>query len=974
MRCQTIFTGLILYSCSVLVPVAAAPPNVNAGVGEGAAAAQSDDAAESAQQIRTWISELAASEYATRRQAFMNLWEQGSVALSEVRSAASNGDQQVAATARILELLLKLEISPKDNAELAELLQMSRASMHRSIMSLTEKGHWRLATELLRSNSSMLDAYRKTGRNEWLCMVVQSAHDQGDARKAWPIIQQLLSPEHSHWLAAKTQLPLEPNDDQQDVDAQALSLLFKGEFEQAWALTPSIELQQRIIFLSGRWEWLRSDALRTHIAGGDASSLEGRARQAAYAYLADDIERSDQLLAEVLDELKSVDSTQLDDIPPDETKNPFRRVLQQGTMSPKRQNLITSLLICGAGDAARELSPLDKQRQYLFYYSTRLEYDRALAAFGLTPDMADFDTWLETNLSAQASALSTAKGRSDLADFDLLCDFASLLVAMGKTSEGLRLFNGLFNIAAAAPELARDAAWSLLAPQGRQTQFRAHLVRLLDKRDGDLSPDGRKRFFNELYPEWIVIAPALWKTAPPELVQRPREVLTSGELPVDVVPAKTDARDAPGASVQQKDPQAADKSVTPGERAQINEERRWTLLERLWRFDRDLIAEHPAEPLVENWLKRALREASPTEDTTPSGTSRSMSQIALRMGLRPLALSFAKSSKGRSAIADVAEIYSHERSFENASLLWESAIRSDPWRHDWILENVNALSMIGEQEKAKSLEDSRWLRPLAIERTSAAYSTMAAKLHEDGLNEEAKEYARAAFSLLDPNHETLPHVARLYANVLQEQEDYTTAANVQRVRSILLLTQPSFDSELAVLQYAVSEEFLARALADLDAGNVEAALDCIERFQRVRPSGIEICEHAYPRLVKHGRQDAADELLKRCAQRMLAHLQKWPEDAASHNNLAWMLARCNQRLDEALEHAEQAVKLTIDAPTYLDTLAETHFRLGHLEQALQLAEKCAALDPRHVHYRKQLQRFREARRAQLQTSAASLTR
>ena len=509
------------------------------------------------------------------------------------------------------------------------------------------------------------------------------------------------------------------------------------------------------------------------------------------------------------------------------------------------------------------------------------------------------------------------------------------------------------------PEAVRVLLWKHLAGQGRQTQFRAHLIRLLDKRDGELSVEGRKYFLAELYPEWGSLAPALWKTAPPELAQSPRDV------------GAEDAASDP--------PLRIDTPFGQGERTVVapppaKRERRWSVLERLWRSDRQLITEHPSQPFVESWLKAAVREASPTEETTPSMSSRVIAQIALRMGLRSSALSFAKSSKGRSAIADLAEIYSHERSFENASTLWETAIRNDPWRHDWILQKINALSMIGEQDKAKALEDSRWLRPLALGSSGAAYSTMATMLHQDGLNEQAVEYARAAFSLLETDHESLSAVGRLYATILQELEDYTTSADVQRVRSLLLLTQPNDRAELAQLQYTVSEEFLARAIADLDAGKVESALDHIQRFERVRPAGIEIYEHSYPRLVKNGRQDAADALLERCAERMLTHLEKWPEDATSHNNLAWLFARCDVRLDEALSHAQRAVKLSPEASTFLDTLAEIHFRLGHIDEATELAEKCTALDPRQAHYKKQLQRFCEARRTQMQAAAAEASR
>lgn len=916
---------LIIWSCCAHSNATAAPPGTDqplSGVPQGTTASD--------RQIQQWISQLAASEYALRRGAFMNLWEQGSKALPAVRGAAGDSDQQIAATARVLELLLKLEISPRDNAELAELLQMSRVALHRAIMSLSEKGHWRLATELLRSNQAMLDAYRKSGRSEWLCMVVQSAYESGDASKAWPIVQQLLSPIQCQWIAAQAKLDTPEVNLQGDTDARALGLLFRGEFDQAWALGPSASVQQRIIFLSGRWDWLESPTMRALFEGADNKSREGRARLAAYAYLAGDVERSDKLIGPVVEELGNGLAAENADspAPPDPADALQRGFVEEEMLERRRQQLTTALMICGEGELASNLIPKDKERENLFYFAVRLQYARGLAAFGLSTDLRDYDAWLDKTLTELAPTLEKATPGRGMDDFQQLCELSSFLITLGKTDEGMRLYGKLMDITQRAPQPYRDQTWSYLAVQGRQSQFRPHLVRLLDQRDADFSPEIRRRYFTALYPDWSSIATSLWKTAPPELVQQPAETRATSEA-----------------------------DATNGARKQ---ERRWALMERLWRFDRELIAEHPSEPLVESWLKNALRDASQMDDTAPTGATQAIADIALRLGLRSLALSLAKTGTSRSALADVAEIYMREKSFENANVLWEAAISSDPWRHDWILQSIEASTMLGEQEKAQALESSRWLRPLAVDRAGATYWTIAVNLQESGQLAKARDYAYAAFAQQDFEDSPFLTTARTYAEILQELEEYDRCADVHRASNLMLLSEASFGYPLSALQHFVSEEFMARALADLEAGNVDSALDRIRRFELLRPSGIEICEHAYPRLVQRGRQDAADQLLQRCSDRMLKHLDQWPRDAGSHNNLAWMYARCNQRLDDALHHAQLAVELSENAPTYIDTLAETHFRLGHIDEAERLAEKCAALDPRHEHYQKQLHRFRQA--------------
>lgn len=950
------YLGLLLCGSSPLCGYSAPP-------GVGAVDQSANDLPGSQSELGSstlqWIGELASPEYSLRREAFMKLWEAGTAALPAVRAAAADADQQIAGTARVLELLLKLEIRPRDNAELAELLQMSRQAMHRAIMSLAEKGHWRLATELLRSNESVLDAYRKSGRSEWLCMVVQSAFDQGDALLAWPIVQQLLDPVQSQWIAARMELDFAPSAAPADVDSQALALLFRNQFEQAWALNPSPSVQLRIIFLSGRWEWLQNDSLRALYGSGDSHSIAGRAKQAAYAYLAEDIDHSQELLAEVLTELDIAAAQQAADpvanplAPPTAEPQPpllpaaKPNALQQqiaGSVDTGKEELLVALLICGQGDAVHKLLKVDDDRKNLVYFGVRLDYDRALSAFGLKSDFSDYDAWLDKTLEELLPTLKGAGPARSFDNFQHLCELASLMVAMGRVDEGLRLYGKLIDATHSVPEAYREQTWTSLANLGRQTQFRSHLIRLLDRRDSELTPEVRKRFFTALFPEWYSIAPALWQTAPPQLIQRP------------------------SASDQPEQLESNHANAEPPKshplRPQLLVERRWELMERLWRYDRGLISENPSAPLVENWLKNAMRDASQIDESGSTSASHALARIALHMGLKSLAMVIAKSGKGRSAISEVAEVTMLNKDYAAANVLWESAIRSDPWRHDWILQDITALAMVGEQEKSQLLERSRWLRPLAVQRSGAAYWTMAVNLQEEGAIEQARDYAYAAFAQLDVDNPQLLPTGRTYADILQELEDYARSADVHRATNLMLLNQSGTGYQLSTLQHVVSEEFLARAVAELDMGNVEEALRAVERFEHLRPAGIEICEHTYRRLLKNGQQSAAEQLLERCSQRMLEHLVRWPKDAGSHNNLAWMFARCNVRLDEALEHAERAVALADSAPTYIDTLAETHYRLGHYDEALRFAEKCAALDPRHDHYRKQLHRFRQVDRTQ----------
>ncbi len=54
--------------------------------------------------------------------------------------------------------------------------------------------------------------------------------------------------------------------------------------------------------------------------------------------------------------------------------------------------------------------------------------------------------------------------------------------------------------------------------------------------------------------------------------------------------------------------------------------------------------------------------------------------------------------------------------------------------------------------------------------------------------------------------------------------------------------------------------------------------------------------------------------------------------------------------------SRRAVDLRPD-PTYLDTLADLEFRVGNVEKAIEISQKCRELEPRDDQHRKQLRRF-----------------
>jgi len=91
-----------------------------------------------------------------------------------------------------------------------------------------------------------------------------------------------------------------------------------------------------------------------------------------------------------------------------------------------------------------------------------------------------------------------------------------------------------------------------------------------------------------------------------------------------------------------------------------------------------------------------------------------------------------------------------------------------------------------------------------------------------------------------------------------------------------------------------------------------------------------------------------------------AELADAPDDAHTLNASAWLGARSGRRVDEAMIHAERAVKMRPNEAAFLDTLAEAKFRKGLFQDAIALEEKALRLMPDETFMHEQLARFKAA--------------
>ena len=110
-----------------------------------------------------------------------------------------------------------------------------------------------------------------------------------------------------------------------------------------------------------------------------------------------------------------------------------------------------------------------------------------------------------------------------------------------------------------------------------------------------------------------------------------------------------------------------------------------------------------------------------------------------------------------------------------------------------------------------------------------------------------------------------------------------------------------------------------------------------------------------------GRKDLAAIERDRVGQALGRALTRTDNDASTLNGLAWICATNNVHLDEALAAAERASALEPKSAEILDTLAETHYRMGRKEKAIEVETRALALNPNDEYLKGQLARFQSGR-------------
>ena len=170
------------------------------------------------------------------------------------------------------------------------------------------------------------------------------------------------------------------------------------------------------------------------------------------------------------------------------------------------------------------------------------------------------------------------------------------------------------------------------------------------------------------------------------------------------------------------------------------------------------------------------------------------------------------------------------------------------------------------------------------------------------------------------------------ADALVLKKDYSGA-----VATIQPLVDQAGDAEIAAGLYSR----YVSALADIytSEGNHDKAVQTLEAGRTRVPNDAALGLALAGAYDKANKVDQAETVYRDV-------IKRDPDNAEAMNDLGYMLADRNKKLDDAVSLIKQALVLDNGNPSYLDSLGWAYFRQGKADLARDPLEKAAAAEPR----------------------------
>lgn len=372
------------------------------------------------------------------------------------------------------------------------------------------------------------------------------------------------------------------------------------------------------------------------------------------------------------------------------------------------------------------------------------------------------------------------------------------------------------------------------------------------------------------------------------------------------------------------------------------------------------VANPPKEKLPAGWLDLLAKQAELAKPLQPPLLGQrflTLGDTALVRGDRALARQYYEQAAVHtpSGAIKAADIAGGDGDWPAAARLYDQASQAAPG-------DPLALYLYGyaiAKDAAQAEAGAKVMRLAELMALSTESRTLlAGGLQERGLKEQAAKEFDLLRRTAPPDSSQVASAAQQVGNLVSSK-DPLRAADCWTDLLLHVLNANSLFVEAEgylTLPHVIHK---VRAKGYLADGQSDEMLSELARCEKLLPGDVRLIEEFLPKLVKAGQKDAADLLFE---QAFAVHKQiadEFPSSATYLNNAAWLAARSQRRLDEALPLVQKAIELAPAEAAYQDTLAEVHFQLGNREAAAAAAQKSVELAPGNKLFAKRLKHFQE---------------